>query len=156
MHRLLVTSSNWNSWCCEWIVKGLLDGYRKSAHKTETTNLVVIQEGKLYVNTLAISEGWTTYANYPNINPDPRHIATALRSISTNGKTTQIRQPIGDSETEKTRFRYFEIDTNHLVAWAEEHGMCAQEDIEKHLSEGTTAVPTVVNLDGSPHNNGSA
>lgn len=151
MHRLLVTSSNWNSWCCEWIVKGLLDSYRKSAHKTETANLVVIQSDKIYVNTQAISEGWSTYANYPNINPDPRHIATALRSISSIGKSVQIRQPIGDTG-EQTRFRYFEIDTNHLVAWAEEHGMCAREDIEKHISQGTTAPPTVVNLDGTPHN----
>jgi hypothetical protein len=140
MHRLLVTSSDWNSWVCEWIVKGLMDGYRKSDQNQETVGRVLIQEGHLYVNIGAITDGWQTYTNYPNVNPDPRKIATALRSISLQPKPIQVR-------TQGTRYRYFDLDLNHLVAWGDEKGICGQSDIDLAIAQGISDRPPIVVLD---------
>lgn len=146
MHRLLVTSSDWNSHCCEWLVKGLNDNFRKATQRPETAGLVVIRDRKLYVNTNAIIDGWDSYTRYPNIHPDPRHVATSLRSISVSPKPEQLRDADGH------RKRYFRIDIQHLVAWAEEHNMGDREEIEAALGRGVRQPPKVVNLkDGSPH-----
>lgn len=141
MHRLLVTSSDWNSWVCEWIVKGMLDGYRRSEQNQETVGRVIIQEGHLYINIGAVTEGWQTYTNYPNVNPDPRRIATALRSIALQPKPLQVRAPGG------TRHRYFDIDLGHLIAWADEKGICGAPEIELAIHQGITERPKIVNLD---------
>jgi len=140
MHRLLVTSSDWNSWVCEWIVKGLLDGYRKAEQNQDTVGRVIVQEGHLFVNISAVADGWPIYTNYPNIPPDPRKIATALRSISLQPKAVQVRTPGG------TRHRYFDIDLNHLVAWADEKGICGAPEIELAIHQGITERPKIVNL----------
>lgn len=138
MHRLLVTSSDWNSWVCEWVVNGLKDGFRKLEHKTETTGLVKIRDGKLYVATAAITEGWITYVNYAKIDPDPRRVAMALRSISVSDKPKQLRP---------SRARFFEVDPNHVKAWAEENGVASPEEITEALVNGIKEMPTVVDLD---------
>jgi hypothetical protein len=140
MHRLLVTSSDWNSWVCEWIVKGLLDNYRKSDQNQETVGRVMIQDGHLYVNIGAITEGWQIYTNYPNVNPDPRRIATALRSIALQPKPFQVR-------AQGARHRFFDIDLGHLVAWADEKGICGQSDIELAIAQGITDRPPIAVLD---------
>lgn len=138
MHRLLVTSSDWNSWLCEWIVKGLLDAFKKSDQNEATVGRVQISDGHVYVATSAITEGWQTYTNYPHIAPDPRKIATALRSIAITPKAIQ-RRP--------NNYRFFDIDVGHLVAWADEKGICGEADIEFAIAQGITERPKVVNLD---------
>lgn len=140
MHRLLVTSSNWNSRCCEWMVKGLSDGFRKVQQKTETAGYVKLKGGKLYVNTNAIVDGWSAYVNYPNEYPDPRHVATALRSIAVSSKQVSLRDEDGK------RTRYFEIDVQHLIAWAEEQGTSDREEIEKALGVGIRELPKVIHM----------
>ena len=97
-----------------------------------------IVSGRLYINTNAISEGWGTYTNYPNVNPDPRRIATALRSISKSPNTIQLRP---------TRYRYFELDIEHVYAWADQQGTASKEEIDEALAIGIKQVPTLVDLD---------
>jgi hypothetical protein len=149
MHRLLVTSSDWNSWVCEWIVNGLRDGFRKSENNSQTTGHVAIRNGKLFVNTNAITAGWTTYTNYPNVNPDPRRVATALRSIAKSPKAIQLT--VKQTEGGEYRNRFFEIDMGHITAWAEEQGTAETEELMKAVQRGVQEAPQVVNLDGTPH-----
>ncbi|MHA1574428.1 MAG: primase-helicase family protein, partial [Alphaproteobacteria bacterium] len=138
MHRLLTTSSDWNSWICEWIVAGLLDNFGKLAMKPETCGRVQLVNGRLYVNTTAISAGWAAYTNYPTVNPDPRRVAAALRALAKSPTTVQLRP---------TRFRYFEIDLEYVVAWAEQQGACGKDEIDRAMAQEQNQGPSLVVLD---------
>lgn len=107
---------------CKWIVKYLIKPMNNQAIKN---NYINIEDGVLYINNQAIDEYWTNYLRDVK-KLSTRKISAALAAIS---KGQKIRK------AGKRRLRFWEIDIENIIAWAEEHGYSTEEDIRKALEK---------------------
>ncbi|NIQ91037.1 MAG: hypothetical protein GWM98_04815 [Nitrospinaceae bacterium] len=126
MHRLLMTGSRWNSLCCEWLVKYLME---PKPFDQLGTGLIRRGEekspGELLVNDQALTDHWDMYLNTKQ-EAETAKIGAALRAIS---KTTRRRQ----LRWEGKQIRYRSIDPDHLVSWADRYNIGDAESLLSQL-----------------------
>lgn len=111
MHRLLLTSTYWNSMVCEWLVRYLMN---PTSMDRRGDGLIRRDTGRLLVNDQALIDGWELYLK-THKDPDTAKIGQALRTISKNDRV-QLRY-------NGKRIRYREIDLEHLCAWSDQHNI---------------------------------
>jgi hypothetical protein len=104
---------------CEWLVKGLEDGFRKTAYGDR---LQVVDE-TLLVHVSCLAAGWGTYL------PDAKMPSTSVVAESLDG-LSESKLNFGD-------FDLFVIKSSMLAAWAVEHGYCTGERVRALLKEHT-------------------
>ena len=129
MHRMLMTGTAWNSLVCEWLVRYLLN---PTVFDTSNTGLIRRGEGELLVNEQALVDGWKTYIDIRNKDPETAKIGTALRALSTKQKAVQKRF-MG------RRLRYRVIDTEYLFDWSRRYNIGDEESIQCSLDGGNPA-----------------
>lgn len=122
MHRLLMTGSKWNSICCEWLVKYLLNPEK---FDSLGSGLIRRQDGELLVNDQALSEGWDLYLK-TKLDCETAKVGAALRAISKSQKRRQLRW-------NNERYRYREIDVEHLISWSDQYGIGTEKIIRARL-----------------------
>lgn len=122
MHRLLMSSSDFNSMVIQWLVMYLMN---PSSINAKQDGLIKIRDGKLLVNDQAIIDGWSLYFPQTRIEPSAYKIGAALRAISVE-KRIQLR--IGNR-----RIRYRDIDLDNLFAWSENSNIGDREAMEYNL-----------------------
>ena len=122
MTDVLMTSSDWNSRVCEWLVEYLTLSNRVDAKQD---GRVLLRDGKLLVNIRAITTGWNIYFPDTRLEADTRAIADALRSIAHG----QVRARSG-----KHQRQYFDIKLDLLWSWAERNGVGGVEEMQQRLT----------------------
>ncbi len=110
MHRNLMTGTYWNSLICQWLVSYLEEpGLLADPHG----ELIRRGEGKLFVNAKAIVKNWTLYIGDTKSEPEARKVTAALKAIAVSPEQKKLRNG------KHKRGRYYEIDTNRLLEWAD-------------------------------------
>lgn len=105
---------------CEWLVKGLEDGFRK----TNLGDKLLVLDGTVMVHVSAIASAWGTYL------PDYRVPDTSTMSESLEG-LSEGKADMGD-------YALYVIKSTMLGAWAAEHGYCTRERVRALLREHST------------------
>lgn len=127
MHRILLSSSPWNSMICEWLVRYLdkpnpVDN--RSEPRVRRVMAVDGQPGQLLVNAQAIIDGWKIYMSaVGKTDPQTSKITIALKAIAQDDK------PVYDSH-DKTRIPYWRINLDILKAWSENNLISTPSKIE--------------------------
>jgi len=121
MTRLLVTGAHWSSMVCEWLIRYLL---QPEMFDKLHTGLIQKVRGGLFVNVQALLDGWNLYLNTRQ-DPDTARIGTALQAISA---IERPRLVYGDK-----RLRYFEVDKQHLLAWAIRYSVGDEDKLKELL-----------------------
>lgn len=132
MHRLLVTSSAWNSRVVEVLVRFLLQ--RPMMDNGQRRRLIRVRDGKLLVNVGGVTEAWKLYFSETRMEPETKHIASALRSLRAAGTEARQIRPAPNASP----MWFSEIDPEHLIAWAEQNGVATRQAIEQALAQETT------------------
>lgn len=125
IHRLLLTGGHWTSLVCEWLLRYLLNP-RPLHADAEVNGLVRIEDERLLVNEQAIADKWSLYLKNVRQDPQVRQIGQALRSISSPHRK-QLRWA-------RRAIRYRVVETSHLIAWSERHGIGDEQAIKDRLS----------------------
>jgi len=108
MHRMLMTGSQWNSWCCEWLVRYLMN---PGPYDSKGTGLIRKGEGELLVNEQALIDFWDLYLKV-KVDPITSKVGAAMRAISKSTRRRQLR-----NNGIPTRYRMVDVDM--LLAWAD-------------------------------------
>ncbi len=119
MHRLLMTGSKWNSLCCEWLCRYLM---QPNLYDTSATNFIRRGDGELLVNDQALIDGWELYIKNTKIEAETAKIGAALRALSSTSRRKQLRN-------KNVRTRYRIIDVDHILAWSDRHNIGDREVI---------------------------
>ncbi len=123
MHRLLMTSSRWNSLACEWLVKYLLNPQPFDAMGS---GLIRRIDGALLVNDQAVVDHWDLYLPKVKQDPETAKIGAALRTISKTSRRVQKRW-------QGNRLRYREIDVDHLISWSDRFNIGDADTLVRRL-----------------------
>lgn len=127
LHRSLTVRSGARSAVCQWITGFILDPSRFK-HDGRSGHLAKVSDNRILVNVRALERCWSLYV--PNEEcPPAGKLASALSTIST--KRVKSRRP----DAWKERIWYREIETDIIVAWAEQTGYADQERILEAIQE---------------------
>lgn len=129
MHRLLMTGSHWNSLVCEWLVKYLLEPQLYDIFKS---GLIQREDGILYVNDQAISQGWNIFLKTKQ-DCETAKVGAALEAISKNKERVQKRY-------KSKRIRYRIIDVAHLLVWSDRYNIGDRDTILRALENKENVV----------------
>lgn len=124
LHRSLTVGAGLRSAVCHWLVAYLLDPQKVDA---TGERLIRIEEGKLYATARGLSQRWDTYETHERT-PSASRLSSALTGLRTGVRKQYIA---GDGRGTK----YWCIDTENLVAWAEHNGFATREVLEGILAE---------------------
>lgn len=131
MHRLLMTGSKWNSLCCEWLCRYLM---QPNLYDTSATGLIRRGAGELLINDQALIDGWELYIKNTKTEPETAKIGAALRALSSSSRRKQLR-----NKNARTRYRI--IDVDHILAWSDRHNIGDREVILGAVGEDAGAPP---------------
>ena len=128
LHRSLTVGAGLRSAVCHWLVAYLLN-----PQKIDVTGerLIRIEEGKLYATARGLSQRWDTYETHERT-PSASRLSSALTGLRTGVRKQFLA---GDGRGTK----YWCIDTENLVAWAEHNGFATREVLEEILAERSGA-----------------
>lgn len=124
-YRALTTKSGIRSSVCQWLV-----GYLREPRRVDMGKLfqVRVNRGRLLVTTEGILNNWQLYVTNENVPP------TGRLSSAITGLSRDERPKIG-------KINYREIDTEHIVAWAQETEFATAEEIRAALAIDTEDRP---------------
>ncbi len=140
MVRLLMTGSAWNSLCCEWLVRYLLN---PNPIDSRNDGYVRVKDKELLVNAQALIDGWEQYMKGFE-KPNTAKIGAGLRMLAKIGSRT--RHLRWGPEGSLIRIRYRVIDPEHLIAWADRNQIGDRETIKKAIEEKKELPENVVNF----------
>jgi hypothetical protein len=126
MHRLLMTSTKFNTLVCEFLVRYLMN---PNPVDTRCDGLIMRDEGRLLVNAQAVIDAWEVYFPKSRTEPETAKIVAALRAISKRAKT-RLR-----SATTKRQITFWIVDVDHLFAWSESNHIGDRETMTTNLGE---------------------
>ena len=92
-----------------------------------------VKPGELLVNDDALIQGWELYVGHLGLSPETRSVGTALRVISAPERR-QLRHG-------GRVLRYRVSDLQHLLAWAEEHGIGDPETLRGAVGDAQATTP---------------
>ncbi len=118
-----MTGTGWNSLCCEWLVRYLMD---PRAFDSAHPGLIRKEDGELLVNDQALIDGWGLYLK-TKTEPETAKIGAALRAISRDMPRRQLRH-------NGIRIRYRVIDVQNLLHWSDRYGIGDEEVIMSRLT----------------------
>jgi hypothetical protein len=137
MHRLLMTGSRWNSLCCEWLVRYLMDPI---PYDSQAKGLVQIKERELLVNEQALIDGWDLYVK-TRVDVETSKIGAALRAISKSTRRKQLRW-------QGKQIRYRVIDVDHLISWSDRYNIGDRETMLARLEGALDRGENVIDFVG--------
>lgn len=137
MHRLLMTGTKWNSLCCEWLVRYLMDPQK---FDSQGNGLVRVEDGELLVNDQAVLDGWELYMKIKQ-EPETAKVGAALRAISKPERRQKRWQGI--------RIRFRVIDTEHLYSWSDRYNIGDREIMKARINGDLVEGENVIQLDRS-------
>lgn len=127
--RTLTVNDRMKGACCNWLVAFLLDPTKLRAAAPKLATHVIVDNGRLLVNSQVLVEQWELYTT--NEEPPPTgKIFRALSGMAVHEDRTLKRDSTGRA------VQYREIDTDSLVAWAEQSGYASGETIRAILAKG--------------------
>lgn len=128
--RLLAVQGPVPGMVAEWLSRCLADQAQKAGPRQRGT--VLVRDHHLYVRSQALLDFWDLYVKNQR-QPHAPAISAALANLSRR----KVRHD---------NFRYFEIDTDTLIAWADEHLICSEEEL---LAGLTREDPPATRIDGA-------
>lgn len=121
--RLLAVQGAVPGMVAEWLARCLADKAQKSGPRQRGS--VLIAQGQYYVGSQALLDFWELYVKNQR-QPHSQAIFSALGNLA--------RRKVRYANT-----RYWEIDTDTLIAWADEHLIGSEEELRAAL-----AVPSAI------------
>jgi len=126
-YRALTTKTGIRSSVCQWLVGYLRDPRRVDIGKTYQAR---ISKNRLLVTTRVILDNWQLYV--PNeATPSTGRLAQAIAGLSREDR------PHLNIPGSKGALNYRHIDTDHIVAWAQETEFATLEEIKAALAVDT-------------------
>ncbi len=125
-YRALTTKSGLRSALCQWLV-----GYVREPARVDSARdyRVRIHAGRVLVCTSAILDNWTLYV--PNVAvPETGRLAQAITGLAKDSRP-HLSVPGGKPRN------YREIDTEHMIAWAQQTEFASEEEIREALKVDT-------------------
>ncbi len=123
-YRALTTKSGIRSAVCQWLA-----GYLREPRRVDSANdyQIRIVGGQLLVTTRGILENWALYVSNEAA-PTTGRLGSAIAGLSVT-RTTR------STPTGKANYRV--IDTEHIVAWANQTEYASEEEIRQALTVDT-------------------
>lgn len=114
---------------CEWLA-----GYVLNPDKVDASGekLILADMGRLFVNNQVFQKYWGQY-HKSQAQLSSLKIARALPILSKEAKSKVIK--VTPANRGPTRLRYWEIDTENLIVWAEANNWSLREELESRLME---------------------
>lgn len=119
--KLLAVQGRVPSMVAEWLARCLADQSQQAGPRQRGT--VLVANGELHVNTNALIDFWDLYVKNQR-QPDSNAIIGALRNLSSG----QMRH---------ANLRHWVIDTDTLIAWADEHLIASEIELRTALTVNT-------------------
>ena len=127
-HRSMASGQGLGSVVSHWLVSYLQDPARLDLGHT-CAGMIRIHEGRLLVTTKAINDAWALYDTHTNP-PTPSKISKALLRLCYNGEKKVLRH-------KGNPLKYWVVDPESLINWAEDNAYASREDILEALSKET-------------------
>lgn len=129
-HRAMIVDQGLTSSIIHWLVNylrqpNLIDKNPIAANK------ILIKSGQLYVQTGVFSDHWSAYVTHV-LPPTPNKLAKSLGQIAEKSKAVRTKS--------KGSRKYWCIDTENLITWAENSAYSDREEIEEALQRDTQEI----------------